>query len=213
MYTGNTGSGNNLEITLPVYPCVYREHFTWLKNKIRQFGLSLCIQGTRFCRHFGRQSQRFIPVYTGNTNGCLQLFHWITVYPCVYREHWYSVFLRFTGWGLSLCIQGTQPRERPTSHQVRFIPVYTGNTRVMLIWFLKQPVYPCVYREHTFASNVGRTKGGLSLCIQGTPKKASIFLLQNRFIPVYTGNTSQFVTLELALPVYPCVYREHSKYI
>ena len=73
---------------------------------------------------------------------------------------------------------------------MRFIPVYTGNTSGFR--------YNIVFIT------------GLSLCIQGTHLWAQEFELKWRFIPVYTGNTGSGNNLEITLPVYPCVYREHA---
>ena len=51
---------------------------------------------------------------------------------------------------------------------MRFIPVYTGNTKMTEPDEEDDPVYPCVYREHLI-NDLPRTKAaGLSLCIQGT---------------------------------------------
>ena len=132
-----------------VYPCVYREHLAELLNDASAIGLSLCIQGTRvfldICPEFapvypcvyrehvvvGRISAddvRFIPVYTGNTLWRADYEHNPSVYPCVYREH--GKLLSALDWkfGLSLCIQGTQPLIVWFQQHMRFIPVYTGNT-------------------------------------------------------------------------------------
>ena len=70
--------------------------------------------------------------------------------------------------GLSLCIQGTFPQlERLTSSN-RFIPVYTGNITIFIALQSKDPVYPCVYREHEEMDRALKKASGLSLCIQGT---------------------------------------------
>ena len=111
----------------------------------------------------------------------------------------------------------------------RFIPVYTGNTALVAVYFNKMAVYPCVYREHAINEYVGQVKTGLSLCIQGTHHSAFAETARPRFIPVYTGNTNTLkypltrgwfipvytgntVILYVILnkeTVYPCVYREH----
>ena len=71
-----------------------------------------------------------------------------TVYPCVYRE---------------LDVPSTL-----TTPQSRFIPVYTGNSRLKLEIRYSIPVYPCVYRELLIQSRYSGISCGLSLCIQGT---------------------------------------------
>ena len=72
---------------------------------------------------------------------------------------------------------------------VRFIPVYTGNTRSTLKYWFNLSVYPCVYREHLRGALLTLKGHGLSLCIQGTPRDVGLMYFNLRFIPVYTGNT------------------------
>ena len=87
MYTGNTELIKQLRNSIPVYPCVYREHTPRDVGLIYFNGLSLCIQGTRYHKYNCLSSPRFIPVYTGNTNIGHDPGQHIAVYPCVYREH------------------------------------------------------------------------------------------------------------------------------
>ena len=47
------------------------------------------------------------PVYTGNTVEGWGWFLFISVYPCVYREHTLDADFTTKTSGLSLCIQGT----------------------------------------------------------------------------------------------------------
>ena len=88
MYTGNTLSIFSGASEESVYPCVYREHIFDALIHSNVIGLSLCIQGTHAFGITVNASNRFIPVYTGNTLVCTEL-----ELPRV---------------GLSLCIQGTQ---------------------------------------------------------------------------------------------------------
>ena len=50
--------------------------------------------------------------------------------------------------GLSLCVQGTLHHFVNRIHQLRFIPVCTGNIVIDNGAATFVPVYPCVYREH-----------------------------------------------------------------
>ena len=168
MYTGNTSVGQSKLIQLWIYPCVYREHdkilcfFSWVT------GLSLCIQGTP---HFTISKTiifRFIPVYTGNTSAPGLANHTLSVYPCVYREHFVRCEISFFLDGLSLCIQGTLLQRLAWRLLQRFIPVYTGNTQLELPEVFTVTVYPCVYREHNIRKRFFCYMRGLSLCIQGT---------------------------------------------
>ena len=95
----------------------------------------------------------------------------------------------------------------------RFIPVYTGNTAESPCRTSSGSVYPCVYREHDHNFRQSHFDSGLSLCIQGTRVVMKLARAILRFIPVYTGNTQPSMSFIGANTVYPCVYREHSKYI
>ena len=131
-------------------------------------GLSLCIQGTLSHLHLLTVDRRFIPVYTGNSATRSRTWFGFTVYPCVYRElrRSYDYYLLCSG--LSLCIQGTPPQYLPFHPQMRFIPVYTGNSFSRWLRVFALPVYPCVYRELIPLKRMKRDVDGLSLCIQGT---------------------------------------------
>ena len=190
VYTGNTIPAWLCPLLVSVYPCVYREHIAKYKNILIILGLSLCIQGTQSIFNSIVVRIRFIPVYTGNTITISPSRGFLTVYPCVYREHDWPK----NGWsncaGLSLCIQGTRTARARCEPRYRFIPVYTGNTPIIneLVWW----------------------RCGLSLCIQGTRIFVVGEYLVQRFIPVYTGNTELIKQLRNSIPVYPCVYREHA---
>ena len=88
--------------------------------------------------------------------------------------------------------------------------MYTGNTKWFSIRFLVAAVYPCVYREHHNPISFWHIDTGLSLCIQGTRLLNFFGNLLTRFIPVYTGNTGVHHDNCNIIPVYPCVYREHT---
>ena len=132
-------------------------------------GLSLCIQGTLKNDYKVFCEERFIPVYTGNSGNASRTFWSFTVYPCVYRELVMKLsYIRRCN-GLSLCIQGTLRFFCSSSHSIRFIPVYTGNSIVDDSLIPRMPVYPCVYRELQIKWLKENKFCGLSLCIQGTP--------------------------------------------
>ena len=169
VYTGNTLHLYVDFLFSTVYPCVYREHLRLWEPNVLQGGLSLCIQGTLNNSSINRSRIRFIPVYTGNTSAETTSNTVNSVYPCVYREHITVESPINSFCGLSLCIQGTLTRGLTDTVELRFIPVYTGNT-VTSKWV------------------VMRTDG-LSLCIQGTRHIYHQTYRWYRFIPVYTGNT------------------------
>ena len=87
--------------------------------------------------------------------------------------------------------------------------MYTGNTDGAGCCQIYTAVYPCVYREH-FNIIISRFNHiGLSLCIQGTHSNRINQIKDDRFIPVYTGNTLIKFSAWAVTTVYPCVYREH----
>ena len=68
VYTGNTENKYWRNEGFAVYPCVYREHQTFIPTVSGGCGLSLCIQGTRKQNNPDFHVYWFIPVYTGNTS-------------------------------------------------------------------------------------------------------------------------------------------------
>ena len=150
VHTGNTLIQGTVMMTIPVYPCAYREHQTVTELSAGFRGLSLCIQGTLYNVKTQEIKTRFIPVHTGNTTYATIGFIWHAVYPCAYREHPRPHWILTFDIGLSLCIQGTQIYTCRTRKPTRFIPVHTGNTLMNELMAFSQPVYPCAYREHTY---------------------------------------------------------------
>ena len=208
VYTGNSGARRWLDLEAPVYPCVYRELYNRLCVSTHHRGLSLCIQGTPCPVARLANPNRFIPVYTGNSEPVLDLDGTQTVYPCVYRELSPKPIRYYFVAGLSLCIQGTPGSINPFRTNHRFIPVYTGNSSGVWSWWWWLAVYPCVYRELCCVKRLNIPILGLSLCIQGTLADMSQNKDSSRFIPVYTGNSLALAIISLYCAVYPCVYRE-----
>ena len=132
VHTGNIMFHSTRPLTWAVYPCAYREHIENLINSTIINGLSLCIQGTCSTLHWQIDGD--------------------TVYPCAYREHELIQCCTLTDSGLSLCIQGTCVPVSSTSFKWRFIPVHTGNMRVICLISEAQAVYPCAYREHSLSA-------------------------------------------------------------
>ena len=91
-----------------------------------------------------------------------------TVYPCVYREHFFIFDHTSRFIGLSLCVQGTCYNLTVYNSLSRFIPVCTGNIYLEPSYHELQAVYPCVYREHFGIGRYRAFTHGLSLCVQGT---------------------------------------------
>ena len=189
MYIGNTFLSSSATCTTSVYPYVYREHHVEFSLPTKRRGLSLCIQGTPKFSQSVFYTERFIPMYIGNTCRTVQIGLAFAVYPYVYREHCLMVTPYGILIGLSLCIQGTRRGQKFLMDCRRFIPMYIGNTRHHRMGTKKAPVYPYVYREHVLILNNLESRSGLSLCIQGTRIQALIHRHEFRFIPMYIGNT------------------------
>ena len=51
VYTGNSITKNGNQLTVSVYPCVYRELLSSIAVREDKAGLSLCIQGTQLHPH------------------------------------------------------------------------------------------------------------------------------------------------------------------
>ena len=113
-----------------------RAHCSIFDTLVYPTGLSLCIQGTLqticHCAFF----PRFIPVYTGNTKTSYIIPLIFAVYPCVYRKHPILIPAAYCWPGLSLCIQGTLIDAGNLTQNIRFIPVYTGNTPIITYCFI-----------------------------------------------------------------------------
>ena len=148
VHTGNTICWLNLQLTIAVYPCAYREHSNGAVKKTGDTGLSLCIQGTPQPTESPILAIRFIPVHTGNTPSATAPPDTIAVYPCAYREHLPLAITINLFCGLSLCIQGTPTYATCCCGSWRFIPVHTGNTKFIAATAWGTSVYPCAYREH-----------------------------------------------------------------
>ena len=147
-------------------------------------------------------------MYTGNSRVLVRAISTLTVYPCVYRELMILRDPNYDNRGLSLCIQGTQGLTGNSISNLRFIPVYTGNSPTYTLIRRSKAVYPCVYRELGAGAEQRAPDNGLSLCIQGTPIDILPLIPSCRFIPVYTGNSSVTFVAASKGSVYPCVYRE-----
>ena len=120
----------------PIYLWVYKEHLDRNIISDSSVGLSLCVQGTHFIKSEVYSVLRFIPVCTGNTiNNHIEISI-ISVYPCVYREHFPDEAPEKIDGGLSLCVQGTRQVIIFYLCCHRFIPVCTGNTLIITYCFI-----------------------------------------------------------------------------
>ena len=137
----------------------------------------------------------------------------LPVYPYIYREHIKPSPVPTGYSGLSLYIQGTRHAKLLSNRYLRFIPIYIGNTRLIMKRLLKLTVYPYIYREHSRVCMYVFTKYGLSLYIQGTHYVLIKRVKRGRFIPIYIGNTINNPSSSEHDSVYPYIYREHKSLV
>ena len=151
-------------------------------------------------------------MYIGNSHVCLKFRSIFPVYPYVYRELASLKLSSTSSAGLSLCIQGTPIMRGSFLSSIRFIPMYIGNSMLLLLAIWLMAVYPYVYRELTSLFGEITEDSGLSLCIQGTRVFLNRKVLPLWFIPMYIGNSNPFSRLRSLFSVYPYVYRELPNY-
>ena len=71
----------------------------------------------------------------------------MAVYPCTYRELWFSFSSNVERFGISLYLQGTLAANPTHANTLRYIPVPTGNSSISNLVNCAFSVYPCTYRE------------------------------------------------------------------
>ena len=92
----------------------------------------------------------------------------MAVYPCTYRERFrLREVIRVTS-GISLYLQGTRRYGWTANFYSRYIPVPTGNAKIIRVSSEVQP--------------------GISLYLQGTLSNNWLVAKRTRYIPVPTGN-------------------------
>ena len=193
---------------LPVYPCTYRERLVKFISCSTLIGISLYLQGTHALTVEWSIGGRYIPVPTGNALFLRCSFSTHSVYPCTYRERADRDGGSASYSGISLYLQGTQNYIVQNKNTVRYIPVPTGNADIVPIPAGEKPVYPCTYRERLNELKRLEKLGGISLYLQGTHALPAIKELNERYIPVPTGNAFIIIPMTITITVYPCTYRE-----
>ena len=110
--------------------------------------------------------------------------------------------------GISLYLQGTQHLYLVYPSNSRYIPVPTGNSQHSIQSKSMISVYPCTYRELRLPIDIGFSKYGISLYLQGTLIGFKNEIDSTRYIPVPTGNSRPNDFPAFRASVYPCTYRE-----
>ena len=148
-YTGNTSSSPTRAPPPPVHPRVHGEHASNRSSRYPICGSSPRTRGTPSCRPFKQEGCRFIPAYTGNTRSMLLAAVAVTVHPRVHGEHGFRTDPAFASTGSSPRTRGTRNGKPPRLDVHRFIPAYTGNTRIIGFDRERHPVHPRVHGEHS----------------------------------------------------------------
>ncbi len=155
-------------VCLTVHPRAYGERGCKVMRARNVIGSSPCIRGTRI------DSSWLVVI--------------ATVHPRAYGERIFTVSLKCAAIGSSPCIRGTL-RSRCTQHGAcRFIPVHTGNAMNKSVPQGCSSVHPRAYGERRVQANDKVEPYGSSPCIRGTHIVDFFKWLDNRFIPVHTGN-------------------------
>ncbi len=100
-------------------------------------------------------------------------------------------------------------KQKKTELKSRFIPVYTGNTRITTLLWSLTAVHPRIHGEHGSSLSEMPLMAGSSPYTRGTLIHLTSFLFSARFIPVYTGNTPFSAYFTAPSPVHPRIHGEH----
>ena len=138
---------------------------------------------------------RFIPVGTGNTPEPPTSIEPDAVHPRGHGEHLVLPFTCLEFSGSSPWARGTPLRTKEAASDNRFIPVGTGNTLRLFIWYCRGAVHPRGHGEHKLVLCERFKLFGSSPWARGTLTRLVATTIQARFIPVGTGNTQTHVGL------------------
>ena len=100
-------------------------------------------------------------------------------------------------------------KQKKTELKSRFIPVYTGNTRITTLLWSLTAVHPRIHGEHGSSLSEMPLMAGSSPYTRGTLIHLTSFLFSARFIPVYTGNTNEAKENGIKVTVHPRIHGEH----
>ena len=127
-YTGNSQASWSTRNRSPVHPRVHGELATDCDDVPGWIGSSPRTRGTRRVRVRRLEHGRFIPAYTGNSNGSTSRATRGAVHPRVHGELSPQSASGPVAAGSSPRTRGTQEGHGPELDRVRFIPAYTGNS-------------------------------------------------------------------------------------
>ena len=147
---------------------------------------------------------------TGNTRFHRQHHLSTAVHPRGHGEH-LTFQQRITDrYGSSPWARGTHVSSATQTAALRFIPVGTGNTHLRQSSKPNIAVHPRGHGEHEQLELPNKVDDGSSPWARGTPISLFGTPLEDRFIPVGTGNTMFRHLPRLRHPVHPRGHGEHS---
>ncbi len=132
-----------------------------------------------------------------------------TVHPRIHGEHLININDVYPKDGSSPYTRGTLASLQYGRYDPRFIPVYTGNTKLPYEFILTQSVHPRIHGEHGLLIYPTQDKSGSSPYTRGTRGKHLPSSRKSRFIPVYTGNTQEWGWFPGLFKVHPRIHGEH----
>ena len=127
-YVGNTRGDPQAARPTPVHPRVCGEHSDKLITMMEANGSSPRMWGTPPLSDTGREHDRFIPAYVGNTLAASSCIVSLAVHPRVCGEHSTRARSEFSSSGSSPRMWGTPQLAQLDIFRIWFIPAYVGNT-------------------------------------------------------------------------------------
>ncbi len=173
-------------------------------------GSAPCVRGTHLVNGTNCNINRFSPVRTGNTKCCGGRSGALAVQPRAYGEHILRISTGRHYSGSAPCVRGTRKKLARKPMANRFSPVRTGNTLPDGKKTGVAAVQPRAYGEHRPSHNSLIGWAGSAPCVRGTPKQAPKQAGCIWFSPVRTGNTFNLLISNIAPPVQPRAYGEHT---
>ncbi len=151
---------------------------------------------------------RFIPACAGNSFQFSHDGNESAVHPRVYGELHIGIRLDDAKRGSSPRVRGTFFQAQACRRKERFIPACAGNSQRTVTPSGASTVHPRVYGELNSADQPPWFISGSSPRVRGTLGSHIGNILEARFIPACTGNSSPALRRLTGWPVHPRVYGE-----
>ncbi len=206
---GNTPGHHRSRGPGAVHPHARGEHGIVFDGTRPGTGSSPRAWGTLLWVIAARSSRRFIPTRVGNTPECRPPAPPRAVHPHARGEHRLPGPRRFDGSGSSPRAWGTLGPLPYLRWPGRFIPTRVGNTSTSRMRPDGPLVHPHARGEHEEAIDESQLRCGSSPRAWGTPARAHVDVVGNRFIPTRVGNTDADGISRARSSVHPHARGEH----